>query len=111
MTDLPQWAMEKAFHAMDSFAVEHLLVLDEHEAIIQECIARALVEQDRIAEARGIERAAKVCDAAKRAARKNVKQDIASGNSIRAEFNRSYATASGLCAAAIRKLMEQDNEQ
>ncbi len=53
MTDLPQWAMEKARQVIDpiDFGTPVCRALAKD-------VARALVEQDRIAEARGVDRSA-----------------------------------------------------
>jgi hypothetical protein len=93
MTDLPQWAMEKA----EALAIQHDGNADEWD---MEQIARALVE----AEARGIERSAKVAE-----------KYNGHPKSFRAEEPDKtvygWGRARSGIAAAIRKLMEQDNEQ
>lgn len=113
MTDTPQWAMEKAdeFGARLYGRHERGFVMwplfGENGADLRNDIARALVE----AEARGIERAAKVLE-------EGYEMDVAipyyeDGNPSKhdkcSHDKYHWEDCEGCALAAIRKLMEQDN--
>lgn len=113
MTDLPQWAMEKAADVFSNSDSINLDYRDSNKAIREarladiDLIARALVE----AEARGIERAAKVLE-------EGYEMDVAipyyeDGNPSKhdkcSHDKYHWEDCEGCALAAIRKLMEQDN--
>ncbi len=108
MTDLPQWAMEKAIELVldmytdwsgDGKLSDEMADYERNEAILS--IARALVE----AEARGIEKAAELCEGhVEEVRRGNVRTlgDLPQGLNSH-HSGQTYA-------AAIRKLKDKDNE-